>query len=195
VRRRWWGVLVALVLVLIGAGLRLWYGHAETNYPPLFGNVVRGKIYRSGQPTPGQIAELVATKGTRTLLNLRQQDELRSDSLCGQEIEFARNHNLQFISLPFTTPPTDEMIRELLRVLDDERNYPILMHCHGGESRTGVAVAIYRLERTGWEAKKAVKEMLRFAGGAQFKSGTHEYDKVLWIQSYKPSHPRAEKTN
>jgi protein tyrosine phosphatase len=46
-----------------------------------------------------------------------------------------------------------------LKLLDDPETYPVLLHCHAGLHRTGVMVAIYRMEYEGRSPAEAIQEM------------------------------------
>ena len=57
---------------------------------------------------------------------------------------------------PDLLPPNNRLdmeppaVNEFLKILDDEANYPILLHCKAGLHRTGRLTAIYRMEYQGW---------------------------------------------
>ena len=50
-------------------------------------------------------------------------------------------------------------VDEYLKMLDDESNYPILLHCKAGLHRTGRLTAIYRMEYQGWSQGEALREL------------------------------------
>ena len=43
--------------------------------------------------------------------------------------------------------------------MDDPANYPVLIHCKAGLHRTGVMVAVYRMEYQAWTSHEAISEM------------------------------------
>ncbi len=49
-------------------------------------------------------------------------------------------------------------IDQFLALLDDPTVYPILLHCKAGLHRTGVMVAVYRMEKEGWTPQEALRE-------------------------------------
>lgn len=51
-------------------------------------------------------------------------------------------HNT-FLPVPNYRPPTIEQMDLVLRLLDDERNTPMLIHCGGGKGRAGTVAACY----------------------------------------------------
>ncbi len=73
----------------------------------------------------------------------------------------------------------DFQIGHAVEILNDWRNYPILVHCTAGRDRTGLVTAVYRMGQVAWthEAKyldkwtyeATLKEMLRY----RFKPWKH----------------------
>ena len=51
------------------------------------------------------------------------------------------------------------VIDEFLALMDDPANRPVLLHCKAGLHRTGVLVAVYRMEYDGWDPSAAVAEL------------------------------------
>jgi protein-tyrosine phosphatase len=50
-------------------------------------------------------------------------------------------------------------VEQFLAIMDDSRNYPVLIHCRAGLHRTGVMVALYRMEYEGWTLDEAIREL------------------------------------
>lgn len=81
------------------------------------------------------------------------------------------------IALNYWTLPTRNNVDEFLRVLDDERNRPIFVHCFHGADRTGVLIAMFRAMRSGWTLHEAYKEMVH-CGFHRFS--TRHFKWALW---------------
>jgi tyrosine-protein phosphatase SIW14 len=75
-------------------------------------------------------------------------------------------------------------VEKMLRVFDDPKNYPILIHCKAGLHRTGCMAAIYRMEYQGWSPERAVEEMKDhgFGDGACTAANDYVYQYVLTYQ-------------
>src|SRR5439155_25412452 len=58
--------------------------------------------------------------------------------------------------VPYDRPPA---IDRFLALMDDPETYPVLLHCRAGLHRTGVMVAVYRMEYQGWSHEQAYEEM------------------------------------
>jgi len=53
-------------------------------------------------------------------------------------------------------------VKRIMDVITDPENQPVFLHCKLGEDRTGVIVAIYRMEADGWPLADAEAEMQAF---------------------------------
>jgi hypothetical protein len=106
-----------------------------------FHAVIPGAVYRSSQPTPAGLEALIRSYGIRTVINLRgccdpaaaYLDECRATS--GLDVS---QEDIGFSSGKLPPVPC---IRELVRVLDGS-DKPVLLHCHKGIDRTGMASAV-----------------------------------------------------
>jgi protein tyrosine/serine phosphatase len=146
-------VLLAIVAVLVGGQMR-----QASRLPRGFHVVEPQRLYRSGQPTAAQLAAVIKEYGIRTVLNLRNPAE--PDYV--DDAPAARPYGVRVVSLPITSTwaISDEHLSELRKVYGDPRGYPILVHCEAGRARTGVAVALWRIERQGWDPAAAVDDMI-----------------------------------
>lgn len=137
---------VALGVVLLLAALCCWTFRGPIGFAN-FGVVEPGRVYRCAQP--GEDLEQTAReRGIRSILNLRGGSE--DDEFYRTEVQVADRLNLDFYDLPLSAtrrPSRGELLR-LLDVLDRCR-YPLLIHCKSGADRTGLATALYRLQKLG----------------------------------------------
>ncbi len=119
-----------------------------------FDTVVPGEIYRSGQPSARQLEAWIERYGLKGILTLRH-------GLPAFESASARRHGIHLFHVPFSARrgPSEEQWKRIRAILTDRRNLPILVHCRGGGDRTGLVVALYRVEVQGWPPGKALREM------------------------------------
>ena len=117
------------------------------------GRVAPG-IYRGAQPEPEGYATLEAM-GVRTVINLRARHGE------GETVEAA---GMRYVEIPmsFLTKAEPAAVRKALSVMTDPANQPVFVHCSVGTDRTGVVVAVYRMEVDGWSKAEAVAEMEAF---------------------------------
>ncbi len=119
--------------------------------------IVTENLSRGGRPNTGDLAALKSEKNITTVINLEnkppiiQQEKIEADRL-----------GLKFISSPMDAAlrPTDQQVNDLLAKLQDSSNFPIFLHCHHGQDRTGLIIGLYRVEVEGWTPAKAYQEML-----------------------------------
>lgn len=72
-------------------------------------------------------------------------------------------------------PP--QTMHQILEVLLDTRNHPVLLHCNQGKHRTGCVVAAMRMV-SGWTPSRAVDEYRHFAE-PKVRDGDVEYITTL----------------
>ncbi len=96
--------------------------------------------------------------GIRTIVDLCREKRGTVEAL--QERAFARAEGIRHV--PIMVPggmvgaEAEEDIRRFLDVLDDQANRPVLVHCWKGVKRTGVMVAIAKMEYLGIDNAQAV---------------------------------------
>jgi protein tyrosine phosphatase (PTP) superfamily phosphohydrolase (DUF442 family)/catechol 2,3-dioxygenase-like lactoylglutathione lyase family enzyme len=155
-RLRGWiiaGVVLAAVAWPAAEAVRVYGGRNE--HP-----VIPGRVYRSAQPDEGDVTELTARHGIRTVLNLRgttpwdegwYQPECRATAAAGVSQE---DVTLSAHALPFPA--------ELKRVVEvlDRTEYPVLVHCKQGADRTGLVSAMVMLLYTDATLDEARRQLL-----------------------------------
>jgi protein tyrosine/serine phosphatase len=140
-----------LVLVGMLAAALVWDYGVQKN----FDTVVPGKVYRSGQPTEGQLGEWIREYGLRGILSLRF-------GVPAYEAELAERYGVKLYHVPFsaTTGLKKGQWEKIKTILTDESNLPLLIHCYGGGDRSGIVTAFYRVEIQDWPVEKAIREMI-----------------------------------
>lgn len=130
-------------------------------------------IYRGGRPSRQGLRAL-SKLGFKTVLSFRWRKA---------PIAVERTHveelGMRFINIPlnYWSLPNQEQIDEFLAIIDDSRNYPIFVHCFHGADRTGLLMAIYRVNRCGWSFDEAYREMVA-CGFHRFR--TQHFKWALW---------------
>jgi protein tyrosine phosphatase (PTP) superfamily phosphohydrolase (DUF442 family) len=132
---RWFGLILALVIVTFLWQLRAWLVTGNLH------SVVDEQVYRSGQLSAEQLTELSELHGLRSIVNLRgDQHEL---TWYAAERLVATERNLDFHSLRLSGDrlPSPDNLARLLDMLD-EAERPTLIHCLNGTDRSGLASAL-----------------------------------------------------
>jgi protein tyrosine phosphatase (PTP) superfamily phosphohydrolase (DUF442 family) len=127
----------------------------EENDVKNFGKV-NDHVYRGGQPDDDEYRGLAAL-GIKTVIDLREDAE-----------KYARRSSeeagMRYINIKLNAKrrPTAEESNRFLELVNDQRNWPVFVHCAGGRHRTGVLIAVYRMEMDGWDSDRAYREMKDF---------------------------------
>ncbi len=117
------------------------------------GRVAPG-IFRGAQPRPEGYATLKAM-GIRTVINLRSRHgEAEAVEAAGMRPVEIRMSTFEDVDL--------ERVRKAVTLMADPANHPVFVHCAHGQDRTGVVVAVYRMDVEGWAAAAAEDEMQAF---------------------------------
>ena len=139
--------------------------------------------YRGGQPDRREYQEL-SKLGVRTVVDLQADGHGREKSLVEQA-------GMSYYKIPLTTTerPSEAAVQKFLSIVDDPANQPVYVHCAGGQHRTGVMTAVYRMTKYGWNEDKAYDEMKQykfetFIGHPQLRSFVHDfYEKLIPVAS------------
>lgn len=193
------GVVVLLVLGPPVALYRFEYIQAKR-----FREVTPGRFYRSGQMTTAGFREVVERFHIKTVINLQHEnrDPLLVDHWLGKgkitESELCQELGVRYVLLtPDLLPPNNRLdmeppaVAEFRKLLDDESNYPVLLHCKAGLHRTGRLTAIYRMEYQGWSAGEALRELRANGYGYTAASESDEFI-IQFVQNYVPRSKRAK---
>ena len=150
--------LLALALALGLAGVLSW--QAQRAIPKRFAAVDSGRLYRSGEAAPAQLAHVARTYDLRTVLSLLNPDAPETQA----ERQAAEELGLRWINVPLpgdgASTPADR--EEIKRVFADPNAAPILVHCSAGTNRTGLAAGMYRMLYDGWTPEQVLAEMREF---------------------------------
>jgi len=161
-----------LVLIAIAGYLGYWAAMGR------FAVVDPGHLYRSAEMTPARIAETCKRLGIRTVVDFRE-DSPRVDA----EDEALREIGVEHVHLPTGQVPPPEVVDAFLQIMSEKERHPVLIHCEHGVGRTGVLVALYRIEFQGWSKRRARLGAMLLAGFDSFQKGT---DKARFIEAYTP---------
>ena len=175
VRLRWvLGVLTALGVVATPlVYYRAGYVHARR-----LRVVADGKLYRCGQLPVAGFREAIGRYGIKTVVNIREDardPKLAPDWLTHDlgrmgeltEADLCRQANVRYVQIdggvlddPTPTPNgRPQAVDDFLRVCDDPVNWPVLVHCKAGRDRTGLMVAVYRMEYERRSVAEAMAEL------------------------------------
>ena len=145
-----WMLAVFVVVLVVGPPViayRYQYIHAKR-----FREVTPDRVYRSGQMTAAGFRETIDRYRIKTVINLQHEnrDPLLVNHWLGKgtlhESELCKQLGVTYILLtPDLLPPNNRLdlippaVDDFLKIMDDESNSPVLLHCKAGLHRTGKA--------------------------------------------------------
>ena len=142
--------MTALVACAHGAKSSTFNVHIDN-----FGEV-NEHYFRGAQPVGENYGEL-ASIGVKTVVDLRN-DPLKNSQ------QLAEQAGLKYINLPMSdrSYPAPDRAERFLKIVNDQDNWPVFVHCAGGRHRTGAMTAVYRMTVDGWNADQAYSEMKQY---------------------------------
>jgi hypothetical protein len=198
---------LAVTLLALMAGVPYVYYRYTYTYAKRLRPVAEGKVYRSGCMTAAGFAEAIRTRHIRTVINLMEEDpdpDLPAgyfDPATVRESELCGRLGAKMVSLTVDLLPPAQLRTErpaaidaFLDLMDNPENYPVLIHCRAGLHRTGVMVAVYRMEYDGWTPGEAMGELRSHGFGEFVATAANDYISQ-YILSYEPGRRRAHAGN
>ncbi len=140
--KRWRGTMRTPVQRALARFELLFMDHAVFRHIKLNLHPVSPRMWRSAQPSPGQLAK-AAKLGIKTVVNLRGVRDCASYLF---EKEACERLGMKLVDFPLTSrePPSPERVQAFERLLGTIE-YPALMHCKSGADRAGIGSALYLL--------------------------------------------------
>ena len=158
---RYWKRVLILLIVVGGLGGGYVY-HQHHKYKHLAVHQ-EGMVYRSAWLEPETFSEVIEIYQIRTVVNLCKPGEMGEERWVKQR-EAVTNAGARLIelSMPTTIDVSDPQIAEHLKILEDPNNYPLLVHCQHGVTRTAKFLSIYDIAFRQMTAKKSLKDQPLF---------------------------------
>jgi protein tyrosine phosphatase (PTP) superfamily phosphohydrolase (DUF442 family) len=149
------------------------------------GMVEQGILYRSAQPHPLALPWL-RRYGIASIVNLREQ---RYDD--GARL-LAGLGFTSYLHLPIDnyTPPTEAQAVAFLQFVQDQRHWPVLVHCAEGKGRTGTLIALTRYAIDGWPMDRALAEANNYTNKLALSDAQRAWLEQ-WTRTHAPGDQRA----
>ena len=170
-------ILGAFVGILLAVGLAnvYWVYGAER-----FEVISEGKVYKSGAMSGNELKELIEKYDIKTIVDLRKSELMKE---IAKERALAESLGVNHVNIPSEQVPADETVRIFLTVMDEKKNYPVLIHCEHGEGRAVLFSAIYRMEYENWDNENARDASRIINYGSSFSLTA---SKGKYLQDYTP---------
>lgn len=157
------GSLLVLLAVVLGGGL--WFGY-WAEFQHRWDEPVEGKVFQSGDMPAEDLREVIRKHGIRSVVDFRFEDEIHNELPPSEEAVVLADLGVNYVHLPSPQVLNEAAVNGFIEAAADENNLPMLIHCHHGEGRSILAVAIYRIEFEGWDPEEARRKskLLSFRG-------------------------------
>jgi protein tyrosine/serine phosphatase len=121
------------------------------------GRVTEG-LYRGGKPQKQGYDQLQGMK-----IDIVVDMNTSSKDIQHGKTE-TESRGMRYISMPWSpvSLPTDDQVTEFLRLIRENPDKRIFVHCERGADRTGLMMAVFRMAGQGWTPEQALAEMERF---------------------------------
>ena len=185
--------IFGVLLVIIGA---IYVYHVHFDYR--FETISKAKVYKSALIDPDKLGYYLQKYKIKTVIDLLDagvQDELnpaRQEQIDAEQKavdEFNKKHhaNVVHVNIPSRQTPTKKTLKKFFEVLDDEKNYPVLIHCYHGTGRAQRYSALYRIEYEGWSNADARAKTRFIVQALGYKSSFADTkSKGRFLMNYKP---------
>lgn len=180
-------IIISIVLiVLIFAGKYVY----DMNINHNFETITEGKVYKSGVIPPDEIASYVKEYKIKSIIDLRfpgtadlvnnpeSPRELRSEKEAVEKIP-----NVNYFNLGSDQVPEQHNLDAFFKVMDNNENYPVLIHCYHGIGRAEMYSALYRIEYEGIPSDEARKKTRLITKFSSFDVGKPKGDYLIHYKS------------
>jgi tyrosine-protein phosphatase SIW14 len=132
------------------------------------------RFYRGAQPLQGDYQSL-KDLGINTVIDLRNDPT-------DYEKSAVEALGMKYVNIPMSgwKSPKDSDIQQFLQLMNDPSTGTVYVHCKAGIHRTGVAGAVYRFTKYGWDYDKVYSEMKNY----NFSSGLVHGSLKSYVKSY-----------
>ena len=150
--------LIIIVFITIGIGKYVYDMHINHN----FETITEGKVYKSGVIPPDEIEDYVKEYNIKSIIDLRfpgTGDEVNNPEipteLTAEKEAIAKIKGVNYFNNGSDQVPEPHNLDTFFKIMDDPKNYPVLIHCYHGVGRAEMYSAIYRIEYENMEKDEA----------------------------------------
>jgi protein tyrosine phosphatase (PTP) superfamily phosphohydrolase (DUF442 family) len=147
-------IILTLVFITAVAGGLYYYQRKRFQHFDIHDS---GMVYRSAWLAPDAISELIEEHQFRSVVNLCKPGEMGEPRWEGER-QAVRNAGATLfeVSLPAKLDMDHLGIEEHLEILSDPENYPMLVHCQHGVTRTAKFLSMYDVLYRGMSAEESL---------------------------------------
>ena len=185
-------IIIALVVVVLGiTGKYVYDRHINHN----FMTITEGKVYKSGVIPPDEIADYVKKYKIKSIVDLRfpgTGDDVNNPEvpaeLTAEKEAVAKIPGVNYFNNGSDQVPKQENLDSFFKIMDNQDNYPVLIHCYHGIGRAQMYSALYRIEYEGFSNEEARSKA---AFPVMFSSFDDGKPKGEYLKAYKSRKQKA----
>jgi protein tyrosine/serine phosphatase len=180
-------IIIAIVgIVLIGVGKYVY----DMNINHNFETITQGKVYKSGVIPPNELADYVKKYNIKSIIDLRfpgTGDDVNNpevpEELTAEKEAVAKIKGVNYFNNGSDQVPAQKNLDKFFSIMDNQDNYPVLIHCYHGVGRAEMYSAIYRIEYENMDRDQARTSTRLLTKWSSFDLGTpkgnylHQYQK------------------
>lgn len=154
-----------------------------------FETITKNKVYKSGVIPPDQLERYIKKYHIKSVIDLRfpGTQDLKNNPEIPSELTAEKNaiekiKGVKYFNNGSDQIPSQENLDAFFKIMDNEDNYPVLIHCYHGIGRAQLYSALYRIEYEGFTneaARRKIRTILKFSS---FDDGT---PKGEFLKNYK----------
>ena len=176
--------IIFVFFALVYGGKYLYDIHLNYNFDTITAN----KVYKSGVIPPDKIKQYVEKYKIKSIIDLRMpgtNDLVLNPEIPG-ELQLEREavskiKGVNYFNNPSEQIPNQKNIAKFKLIMDNPKNYPVLIHCHHGTGRAILYSAIYRIEYENFTNEQARLDTRGLVKFSSFDNGT---PKGEYLKSY-----------
>jgi len=178
------GLLVLAILVIGGA--KEFY---DVNLNYNFKTISKDKVYKSGVIPPNELEDYINKYNIKSVVDLRFPGTLDlinnpeiPEELTAEKEAIEKIENVNYFNVGSTQVPDEATLNMFYDIMDDDANYPVLIHCYHGEGRAPLFSSIYRMEYENVSNEDARNDVRFLVKWSSFDDGK---PKGEFIKNYK----------
>ena len=157
-----------------------------------FETVVDGKVYKSGVLPPNEIADYVKKYKIKSIVDLRfpgtsdlvNNPEIPAE-LTAEKMAIEKIKGVNYFNNGSDQVPKQENLDAFFKIMDNPKNYPVLIHCYHGVGRAEMYTALYRIEYQGMDKDEAREKSRLLTKFSSFDIGKPKGDFLHYYKTRK----------
>ncbi|WP_316635702.1 dual specificity protein phosphatase family protein [uncultured Flavobacterium sp.] len=177
-----------VAIVLAGVGKYVY----DMNINHNFKTITEGKVYKSGVIPPDELEDYIKKYHIKSVIDLRFPGTLDSinnpeipEQLIAEKEAIEKIKGVNYFNNGSDQIPSEKALESFFRIMDNNDNYPVLIHCYHGIGRAQLYSALYRIEYEGFTNEEARSETGTIVKFSSFDNGTPKGEYLKSYQSRK----------